>query len=74
MALSVIVYTLEATRRDETPYPESDFSTQDYDEALAAAQDSHLMVIENTYEWQDSEPVSGADFTPEAQAGDEDEG
>lgn len=73
MALEVTVYTLEAAKRDETPYPECDFHTQDYQEALAYAQRSQLMVIENTYEWADSGPVTGADYTPEAQASDEDD-
>lgn len=62
MALEVIVYTVEARERAETPYPASDFHTQDYDEARKYAQDNRLLLIENTYEWADSQPVD--DFAP----------
>jgi hypothetical protein len=63
--MDVTVYTLEARKRDETPYPESDFWTYDFEEAKTRAEAARLMVIENTFEWADSEPVSGADFTGE---------
>ena len=62
MALEVIVYTVEARERAETPYPASDFYTQDYDEARKFAADNRLLLIENTYEWSDSQLLE--DYAP----------
>ena len=61
MALEVTVYTVEARNRADTPYPASEFYTQDYDEAQGYAQRERLIVIANTYEWADSEPLD--DYT-----------
>ena len=61
MALEVTVYTVEARKRDETPYPASDFATQDYEAAKRYAQQERLIVIANSYEWADSEPLE--DYT-----------
>jgi hypothetical protein len=61
--MDVHVYTLEARQRGETPYPECDFWTFDYDEAQEYAQAAKLLVIDNTYEWADSAPLD--DFTVE---------
>jgi hypothetical protein len=69
MALEVTVYTLEAKRREDTPYPESDFYTYDYEEAKQRAAAARLIVIANEYEWADSEPLD--DYTD---AGAEQEG
>jgi hypothetical protein len=61
MALDVTVYTVEARKREETPYPATDFWTYDYEEAKAYAAREHLIVIANEYEWADSEPLD--DYT-----------
>lgn len=61
MALEVTVYTVEARKRDETPYPACDFYTFDYEEAKVYAQRERLIVIANEYEWADSEPLD--DYT-----------
>lgn len=56
MSLQVTVYTVEAKEGSaQTPYPESEFHTQDYEEAQAYAQERKLRVIGNEYEWADSE-------------------
>ena len=55
MALDVTVYTVEARKRGETPYPACDFYTYDYQEAKAYAAQYRLRVIANEYEWADSE-------------------
>jgi hypothetical protein len=67
MALEVHVYTVEARKRDETPYPACDYHTQDYEEAERYAAENKLMVIDNTYEWNDSEMVD--DFTEDSDSG-----
>ena len=59
--MDVHVYTLEARDRAATPYPESDYWTYDYAEAKERAQAARLMVIDNTYTFEDSESVD--DFT-----------
>ena len=61
MALEVTVYTVEARKRGETPYPASDFWTYDYEEAKEYAQCERLIVIANEYKWADSEPLE--DYT-----------
>ena len=61
MALQVDVYTVEARKREDTPYPATDFYTYDYQEAQAYAQRERLIVIVNHYEFEDSEPLD--DFT-----------
>ena len=55
------VYTLSAKNQKETPYPESEFWSEDYEEAKSRAMEAHLMVIDNTYTWEDSEMID--DFT-----------
>lgn len=60
--MDVHVYTVEAKNRADTPYPHSEFHTQNYDEALAYAEQARLMLIDNTYTFEDSELVK--DFTP----------
>lgn len=60
--MDITVYTLEARNRADTPYPECDFWTYDYQEAKKRAQDTRLIVIANTYEWADSEPLD--DYAP----------
>lgn len=65
--MDVHVYTVEAKKREETPYPASEYWTYNYDEAKGYAQQQNLIVIDNTYEWADSEPLD--DFTkPDAPA------
>lgn len=59
----VTVYTVEAKNRAETPYPHEEFQTLDYQEALAYAQEHKLMVIENIFEFDDSQMLD--DFTEE---------
>ena len=59
--MDVHVYTLEARVRAATPYPESDYWTYDYTEAKERAAAARLMVIDNTYTFEDSEPLD--DFT-----------
>lgn len=59
--MDIHVYTLEGKNRSEIP-PEADgFATEDYEEAKGRARECGLMVIDNTYEWADSEMID--DFT-----------
>jgi len=61
MALEVTVYTVEARKREDTAYPHTEFYTEDYEEAKGYAAEHRLMVIANSYEWADSEPLE--DYT-----------
>jgi hypothetical protein len=56
--MTVTVYTFEDGDGDEY----GSFTTQDYAEAKAYAQDNRLCVIANEFEWADSHPLD--DYTP----------
>ena len=60
------VYTLEARNRDETPAADAEFETENYEEARDRAEAAGLRVIDNTYEWADSEMID--DFTEAAES------
>ncbi len=62
MALQVTVYTVEARNRQDTPYPASEFYSYDYEDAQGYAQKNRLLLIENTYEWADSNLLE--DYAP----------
>ena len=49
------IYTFEARERKDTPYPHTDAWTRDYEEARRYAEENRLLLIENTYEWEDSQ-------------------
>lgn len=63
MSLDVHVYTVEARKAgpgpgvytEPAPYPACEFWTFDYEEAQGYAQEEGLIVIDNSYEWSDSE-------------------
>lgn len=55
MALEVHVYTVTTQSGEPALYPACDFYTFDYEEAKGYAQEERLVVIDNTYEWSDSE-------------------
>jgi len=57
MTANIEVYTFEDKEGNE-----SDYSTQDYQEAEEYAKEYGYMIIANIYEWQDSELVK--DYTP----------
>lgn len=63
--MDITVYTFEDEHGTEM-----NFSTQDVKEAREYAQANECIAIDNTYVWDDSEPVTAWDFRPVA----EDEG
>lgn len=63
MALQVFIYTVEARKRDETPYPASELWWYEAKDADAYAKENRLRVIENEYTWEDSEMIG--DYTPD---------
>ena len=61
--MTLTVYTFKDAAGNEF----GDFNTQDYDAAKEYAQRYRLLVIGNTYEWSDSEPLddyTGGDVPP----------
>jgi len=60
--MDVIVYTFEARDRVNGHNPLPDYSTQDYEEAKRLAQENRLLLIENTYVFEDSQLLE--DYAP----------